>query len=79
MGMKEQENLMALLMNAATAAKFLGIGRSQFYLLNSNGGLGPLPVRLGRRNLWRRLELQAWVAKGCPAREQWVDRGSENK
>ena len=76
---EKQDNLAALLLSADKAARLLGIGRSQFYLLNSNGGLGPLPVRLGRRNLWRRLELQAWVAKGCPAREQWVDRESEEK
>ncbi len=75
----KSNNLTALLLNAGRAARFLGIGRSQFYLLNSNGGLGPLPVRLGRRNLWRRLELQAWVAKGCPNRERWVESGSENK
>ena len=63
-----------LLLSAQDAAKLLGIGRSHFYGLHSSGRLGPLPVKLGRRALWNRKELEAWVEAGCPTREQWQRR-----
>lgn len=59
-----------LLLSADQAAAFLGIGRSHLYGLHSSGRL-PLPVRLGRRTLWRRDELTTWVKAGCPARQKW--------
>ena len=62
-----------LLVGADDAAKLLGIGRSLFYTMHSSGQLGPLPIRLGRRALWRREELAAWVAAGCPERTRWVE------
>ncbi len=61
----------ALLLAADEAAALLGIGRSHFYGLHSSGRLGPLPVRLGKRSLWRRDELESWVAGHCPPRQQW--------
>lgn len=61
-----------LLIGANDAAKLLGIGRSLFYSLHSSGQLGPLPIRLGRRTLWRRDDLQAWVAARCPERTRWL-------
>ena len=63
---------MALLISSDDVAKLLGIGRSLFYELHSSGRIGPLPVRLGRRTLWRKDELSAWVNSGCPARTKWV-------
>ena len=62
-----------LLVGADDAAKLLGIGRSLFYSLHSSGQLGPLPIRLGRRALWRREELAAWIRAGCPGRTRWVE------
>jgi excisionase family DNA binding protein len=59
-----------LLVDAQGVAAMLGIGRTHLYALNSSGRL-PLPIRLGRRTLWRRDELTAWVAAGCPARDRW--------
>ena len=61
-----------LLLSADQAAAFLGIGRSHLYSLHSSGRL-PLPVKLGRRTLWRRDELSAWVAAGCPSRDKWIN------
>ena len=66
------ESLAPLLLDADQAALLLNIGRSLFYSMHSAGTLGPLPVRLGRRTLWRREELKRWVAAGCPTRDQWV-------
>jgi predicted DNA-binding transcriptional regulator AlpA len=28
----------------------------------------PAPVRIGRSKKWRRSDIEAWVAAGCPAR-----------
>ena len=68
-----------LLLSAADAARILGIGKRHFYGLHSSGKLGPLPISLGRRTLWRREELEAWVRAGCPARQEWnnVDSGGK--
>ena len=58
-----------LLDDKATAAA-LGIGKSLLWSLHSAGRV-PLPVKLGRRTLWRREELEAWCRAGCPTREKW--------
>lgn len=60
-----------LLLSVENTAKLLGISRRLFYGLHSTGKLGPLPVKLGKRSLWRRAEIEAWVAAGCPTRDQW--------
>jgi len=60
-----------LLLSAVEVAAMLGIGRSHLYGLHASGRL-PLPVKLGRRSLWRRDELAAWVQAGCPSRSKWV-------
>lgn len=59
-----------LLLNATQCAALCNISRTTWYSLLSSGRV-PLPVRLGRRPLWRRDELTAWVAAGCPARDRW--------
>lgn len=67
----------SLLLSAENSAELLGIGRTLFYSMHSSGRLGPLPIRLGRRVLWERRELEAWVEAGCPKRDRWLD--VENK
>jgi predicted DNA-binding transcriptional regulator AlpA len=62
-----------LLLSAEDAAALLGIGRSLFYGLHSSGRLGPLPVHLGKRSLWRRDELIQWVSSDCPPRQRWQE------
>ena len=59
-----------LLLSVTEVAAMLSIGRTSLYALHSSGRL-PLPVRLGRRTLWNRRELESWTAAGCPARQQW--------
>jgi len=61
-----------LLVGAKQAAKLLGVSPRHLAGLHSSGRLGPLPIRLGRRTLWRTVELAAWVAAGCPQREKWI-------
>lgn len=63
-----------LLLSAEDAALLLGVGRTLFYSMHSSGRLGPLPVKLGRRVLWNRKEIEAWTEAGCPARQQWQNK-----
>ena len=61
---------MALMVDAKVAAHLCGIGKTTWYQLHAAGRI-PMPIRLGRRTLWRRDELTAWIAAGCPTRHQW--------
>jgi len=67
-------NLTALLLSAEDAAVLLGIGERFFWSMHSTGELGPLPIKLGKRTLWSRFELEEWVRCRCPRREEWVNR-----
>ena len=51
----------------------IGIGKTLFYSLASSGAIGPMPVELGSKKLYRVEELTNWVNCGCPPRHQWVD------
>ncbi|MCD4831702.1 MAG: helix-turn-helix domain-containing protein [Anaerohalosphaeraceae bacterium] len=66
----------ALLISAEESAELLGVGRTLFYSMHSSGRLGPLPIKLGRRSLWNRKEIEAWTEVGCPARRQWLKQRS---
>ena len=68
----------SLLLSAEESAKLLGIGRTLFYSMHSSGRLGPMPIKLGRRSLWNRKEIEEWAGLGCPARRQWLNRKNEN-
>ena len=59
-----------VLIGAKEAARLCGVGRTTWFLLVSSGK-APAPVRLGRRVLWNRAELEAWIIAGCPVRERW--------
>ena len=62
-----------LLVDARQAAALCGVSERTWWALSS-AGKTPLPVRLGRRTLWRAAGpggLEAWVAAGCPPRERW--------
>jgi len=65
-------NLTALLLDAKDSATLLGIGERFFWGMHSSGELGPLPIRLGKRTLWSRFELEGWVKARCPRREEWA-------
>ncbi len=68
-----------LLLSAEQTAALLGIGRTLFYAMQSNGKLGPMPVKLGARVLWRRDEIEKWVSANCPGAERWrIMQGKNN-
>jgi len=60
-----------LLLKSEDAAETLGISRTHLYQLSSTGEIGPRPIKLGKCSVWSYLELHAWVAAGCPRREEW--------
>jgi predicted DNA-binding transcriptional regulator AlpA len=57
-------------LDAKGAAALLGIARSTFLSQHSAGRL-PAPVRIGRRTLWLKDELRAWLEAGGPPRDRW--------
>lgn len=60
-----------LALPAARAAQRCGVSRSQWWKLHSAGKVPP-PVYLGSRApRWRVADLDAWLAAGCPTRQQW--------
>lgn len=73
---ERNNNVTPLLVSAQDAAGLLGISQRAFYSLLSSGRIGPLPIHLGRRTLWRRNELESWIQAGCPARQQWLSEKS---
>jgi predicted DNA-binding transcriptional regulator AlpA len=71
-------NANALLLSAKGVGRLLGIGERFLWSMHSSGELGPLPIRLGKRTLWSRFELTAWVKARCPRREVWVTMKGED-
>jgi predicted DNA-binding transcriptional regulator AlpA len=66
----------AELVDANVAAAICGIKRSRFYGLVTSGA-APAPLKLGAKlKRWRRAELSAWIAAGCPAASVWRVRQS---
>lgn len=71
----KSDQINTLLLGVDDAACLLGIGRSHFYSMHSSGRLGPMPLKLGKRSLWDRKELELWVQAKCPSRQDWQSRG----
>jgi prophage regulatory protein len=60
----------ALLLTASEAAAMLGATARTWRTWDAMGKI-PQAIRIGRKPFWRREELKAWVAAGCPERETW--------
>lgn len=61
-----------LLLDFATAAVRLGVGKTLLYEMAADGRLGPVPIKFGRRSLICAAELESWTAAGCPPRARWI-------
>jgi predicted DNA-binding transcriptional regulator AlpA len=64
-------NPIALLIPDTAAAALAGVSRAHWQRLRSAGKLPP-SVRLGRKVLWRRAEVTAWIDAGCPDAKVWA-------
>lgn len=59
-----------LVLPGADAAALVGLSLSNFYRLKKTGR-PPRPIRLERRVLWLRAELEAWMPTGAPSQGRW--------
>ena len=61
-----------LLIGVRELAALLGLGKDgrSIYTLRGLGKI-PAPHKLGRRTLWKRAEIEAWVDAGMPDRAAW--------
>ncbi len=62
-----------LLLSVGAAAAFIGLPRRSFERAQAAGRVGPEPVKIGTRRLYRSADLQDWVRQGCPSRDRWKD------
>jgi len=67
-----KETLTPLLLPAAGVAQLLSVSVRMVWNMHQEGSLGPLPVHLGRKTLWRTEELTEWTRNDCPSRERWM-------
>jgi predicted DNA-binding transcriptional regulator AlpA len=65
-------------MAAPEAAAFCGVSEATWWRQHSAGKV-PAPVKIGRRTLWDRDELRAWLAAGCPDRKTWQARSAHRR
>ena len=65
-----------LLLDARAAAALCGVGRTLWLTMHQDGRI-PMPLRLGRRTLWRRSELERWIEAGCPPRLRWQEKSGQ--
>lgn len=49
----------------------LSLGRATVYRQMAAGRV-PAPIRVGTSVRWRRAEIEAWVAAGCPPQARWT-------
>jgi excisionase family DNA binding protein len=61
------------------AAKLAGVSRATWHRLRVAGKLGPQAVRLGRKVLWNRAEVEAWIQAKCPDRRTWEALQAQNR
>ena len=64
--------LSPLLVDDATAAEILGIGKTLLREMVRTGELGPPPIRIRSLQRHSTESLRQWVAMGCPSRPVWL-------
>lgn len=67
-----------MLIDDRAAAALAGVSRSHWHTLRAAGKLPPA-VRLGRKVLWRRSELVAWIEASCPDSKTWAAMQASNR
>ena len=58
----------ALLVGRLEAARLCAVSPASWDRLTA-AGKTPRPIKLGERVVWRRTDLEAWTAHGCPDRQ----------
>lgn len=57
-----------LLVGRIQAARLCSVSPASFDRLTA-AGKTPRPIKLGGRVVWRRSDLESWIAHGCPDRK----------
>ena len=65
------EPLQPELLTLEQTCQLVNVARPTLYKLSATGALGPLPVKLCRKVLYSKSEIQAWIQAGCPHRKIW--------
>ncbi|MEM6504795.1 MAG: helix-turn-helix domain-containing protein [Planctomycetota bacterium] len=61
------------LLDRETLAAYLSVSATTLNQLRNSGRLGPREHEFGKRcPRWSRVEVDQWIAAGCPNRAQWV-------
>lgn len=60
-----------LLIPDVECAAMVGVSRTCWHKLPAAGKIPPV-IKLGRKALWRRQEIEAWIVAGCPNGETWA-------
>lgn len=66
------------LLTAPEVARLLRLSDRTIRRLDSAGRL-PRGLRIGGSKRWRRDELLAWIAAGCPRRNEWSWNGAKGE
>jgi excisionase family DNA binding protein len=61
----------SLLIPDVEAAALCGCSRSHWHVLAAAGKIPP-SIKLGRKRLWRRQEIESWILAGCPDAQTWA-------
>jgi predicted DNA-binding transcriptional regulator AlpA len=61
----------ALLIPASLAAALAGVSKPTWHRLRTAGKL-PAPIKLGRKVLWSRREIESWIVAKCPDGRTWA-------
>ena len=67
-----------LMLSPLEVAATLSMSRAKFYQICSTGQFGPMPVRFGRKTLYRTNDVEKWVEGGCQSRTQWNRKDSKD-
>jgi predicted DNA-binding transcriptional regulator AlpA len=69
-GKRHRRLLKPALLRAAGAAGYTGVSEATWWRWDS-AGLCPGGVKIAGCRLWSRRELDGWIGRGCPPRDEW--------
>jgi len=62
-----------ILLSAAQCAKICGVSRRIWFRLSASART-PASIRVGSSPLWRKIDIDEWIAMGCPDRIEFESR-----
>lgn len=67
----ESPKIEPALLTVEQTCQFLNVSRALLYSRLSGQVFGVLPIRIGRKVLFSKAELEAYVKAGMPSRQKW--------